>query len=65
MNIECGKYKVIKDIYIYVCDLGSLKVPKGKIIEMKEYKSAYVDGERIPYGFFRGLQIPSSESTLE
>ena len=29
MNIECGKYKVIKDIYIYVCALGSLKVPNG------------------------------------
>lgn len=51
MNIGCGKYKVIKDIYIYVCTLGSLKVPKGKIIEVKENKSAYIDGERVPYGF--------------
>lgn len=49
--MESGKYKVIEDIHVYICALGQLKVPKGKIIEVKEYKSAYVDGERIPYGF--------------
>ncbi len=34
--MECGKYKVIDDIHVFDCDLGQLKVPKEKIIEIKE-----------------------------
>lgn len=49
--MKSGKYKVIEDIHVYICALGQLKVPKGKIIEVKEDGSAYVDGERTPTRF--------------
>lgn len=35
--MECGRYKVIDDIHIYSCDLGQLKIPKGKIVELEEH----------------------------
>lgn len=49
--MKCGKYRVIEDIHVYICALGQLKVPKGKIIEVKEDGTAYVDGERISIRF--------------
>lgn len=49
--MESGKYKVIEDIHVYICALGQLKVPKGKIVEVKEDGTAYVDGERVPARF--------------
>lgn len=49
--MECGRYKVIDDIHVFICALGQLKVPKGKIVEVKEGGSAYVDGERISVRF--------------
>lgn len=48
---------MIDDIHVFICALGQLKVPKGKIIEVKEDGSAYVDGERIS---IRLLELSSS-----
>lgn len=45
--MESGRYKVVDGINIYICGTGQLKIPEGKIVEVKEDGSAYVDGERI------------------
>lgn len=45
--MQDGKYKVIEEIHVYSCILGQLKIPKGKIIEIKEHGfSGYADGIR-------------------
>lgn len=44
-----GRYKVIKEIHIYDCDLGQLKIPEGKIIELRGCELVgIVDGIRFP-----------------
>ena len=39
--MECGRYKVVKDIHVYHCGLGQLKVPEGKILELKEHNRSH------------------------
>ena len=47
-----GKYKAVDDIHIFDCDLGQLKIPKGKEIEVKEHGyTACADGIKFPGKF--------------
>lgn len=34
--MECGKYEAINDIHVFSCNLGQLKIPKGKTIEVED-----------------------------
>lgn len=45
--MKSGRYKVVDGINIYICALGQLNIPEGKIVEVREDGSAYVEGERI------------------
>lgn len=36
--MKCGKYITTDDIHVFDCNLGQLKVPKGKTIEIKEHE---------------------------
>lgn len=47
--METGKYRVINDIHVFDCDLGQLKIAKGKIVEIKEHGFlGSVDGNEFP-----------------
>ncbi len=47
--MECGKYITTDDIHVFDCDLGQLKVTKGKTIEIKEHGFvAFADGIKFP-----------------
>lgn len=59
--MNSGKYKVVKEIHVFDCTLGQIKIPKEKTVEIKEHGFVgVVEGNEFP-----GRLIDICESHLQ
>lgn len=57
--MECCKYKVTDEIHVYDCYHGQLKIPKGKVLEIKKERVYTMFTDFIHIGICDGITFPS------